>query len=153
MTLQLASLLETVNRNSYKRRLTGAGVLAKAFDTVSFEGLLYKLTDQNFAPCHVLIPWLPNFANDLPVSHIHVSWHAVGGPGWTRFPCDFQSVNGRHTYTTPPRGASAARRRHGFRCYVPRSMAFRRLSQQTGELAQGLEDHHPRLNDHRCALW
>jgi hypothetical protein len=45
-TLQLARLVERVNRNFDERRLTGAVFLdvAKAFDTVWVKGLLYKLT-------------------------------------------------------------------------------------------------------------
>jgi hypothetical protein len=50
MTLQLAHLVERVNRNFDERRLTGAVFLdvAKAFDTVWVKGLLYKLTVLNF---------------------------------------------------------------------------------------------------------
>jgi hypothetical protein len=49
-TLQLACLVERVNRNLDERRLTGAVFLdvAKAFDTVWVEGLLYKLTVLKF---------------------------------------------------------------------------------------------------------
>jgi hypothetical protein len=49
-TLQLARLVEIVNRNFDERRLTGAVFLdlAKAFDTVWVKGLLYKLTILNF---------------------------------------------------------------------------------------------------------
>jgi hypothetical protein len=48
--LQLARLVERVNRNFNERRLAGAVLLdmAKAFDTVWVEGLLYKLTILNF---------------------------------------------------------------------------------------------------------
>jgi hypothetical protein len=48
-TLQLARLVERVNRN-FERRLTGAVFLdvASAFDTVWVKGLLYKLTVLNF---------------------------------------------------------------------------------------------------------
>jgi hypothetical protein len=49
-TLQLARLVERVNRNLDERRLTGAVFLdaAKAFDTVWVKRLLYKLTVLNF---------------------------------------------------------------------------------------------------------
>jgi hypothetical protein len=49
-TLQLARFVEKVNKNLEERRLTGAVFLdvAKAFDTVWAEGLLYKLTVLNF---------------------------------------------------------------------------------------------------------
>jgi hypothetical protein len=45
MTLQMACLVERVNKNFDKRRLIGAVLLdvAKAFDTVWVKGLLYKL--------------------------------------------------------------------------------------------------------------
>jgi hypothetical protein len=49
-TLQVARLVERVNRNFDERRLTGAVFLdvVKAFDTVWVKGLLYKLTVLNF---------------------------------------------------------------------------------------------------------
>jgi hypothetical protein len=44
--LRLAHLVERITRNFGKKRLTGAVFLdvAKAFDTVWIDGLLYKLT-------------------------------------------------------------------------------------------------------------
>jgi hypothetical protein len=52
--LQLARL-ERITRNFSEKRLTGAVFLdvAKAFDTVWIDGLLYKLTLLNF-PYHVV---------------------------------------------------------------------------------------------------
>ena len=49
-TLQLARLVERVSNNFDERRLTGAVFLdvAKAFDTVWVDGLLYKLINLNF---------------------------------------------------------------------------------------------------------
>jgi hypothetical protein len=49
-SLQLARLFEIITRNFVEKRLTGAVFLdvAKAFDTVCIDGLLYKLTLQNF---------------------------------------------------------------------------------------------------------
>ena len=49
-SLQLVRLVERITRNFGERRLTGAVFLdvAKAFDTVWIEGLLYKLTVLNF---------------------------------------------------------------------------------------------------------
>jgi hypothetical protein len=51
-TLQLAHLVERVNRNFDERRLTSAVFLdvAKAFDTVWVKGLLSKITLYNFPP-------------------------------------------------------------------------------------------------------
>jgi hypothetical protein len=87
-----------------------------------------------------------------------MSWYAGwGGPGLTRLPCAVQSVCERHTYTLPPRRASAVRGRHGSRSHIPQSIAFRRLSgglsRLTGALAMGLEGHQrQRLEEHRCSL-
>ena len=49
-SLQLARLVEQITRNFGERRLTGPVFLdvAKAFDTVWIEGLLYMLTILNF---------------------------------------------------------------------------------------------------------
>jgi hypothetical protein len=49
-SLQLARFVERITRNFGKKRLTGAVFLdvAKAFDTVWIDGLLYKLTLLNF---------------------------------------------------------------------------------------------------------
>ena len=48
--LQLARLVERITRNFGEKRLTGAVFLdvAKAFDAVWIDGLLYKLTLLNF---------------------------------------------------------------------------------------------------------
>jgi hypothetical protein len=50
MSLQLALLVERITRNFGEKRLTGAVFLhvAKAFETVWSDGLLYKLTFLNF---------------------------------------------------------------------------------------------------------
>jgi hypothetical protein len=49
--LQLANLIERITRNFGKKRLTGAVFLdvAKAFDTVWIDGLLYKPMLLNFS--------------------------------------------------------------------------------------------------------
>jgi hypothetical protein len=49
-SLQLARLVERITRNIGEKRLTGAVLLdvAKAFETVWYDGLLYKLTLLNF---------------------------------------------------------------------------------------------------------
>jgi hypothetical protein len=51
---------------------------------------------------HILIPWRPDVPNVLPVSKIHMAWHAGWcGAGWTSLPSDVQSVCERHTHTFP----------------------------------------------------
>jgi len=54
-SLQLARLVESITRNFGEKRLTGAVFLdvAKAFDTVWIDVLLYKLTLLNFPSCIV----------------------------------------------------------------------------------------------------
>jgi hypothetical protein len=54
-SLQLVRLVERITRNFSEKRLTGAVFLdvAKAFDTVWIDGLLYKLTLPNF-PSYVV---------------------------------------------------------------------------------------------------
>jgi hypothetical protein len=54
-TLQLARLVERITRNFGEKRLTGAVFLyvAKAFDTIWIDGLLYKLTILNL-PSYVV---------------------------------------------------------------------------------------------------
>jgi retron-type reverse transcriptase len=49
-TSQLARFVQRITRNFGKKRLTGAVILdvAKAFDTVSIDGPLYRLTLLNF---------------------------------------------------------------------------------------------------------
>jgi hypothetical protein len=55
MSLQLVRLVERISRNFSEKRLTGAVFLdvAKAFDTVWIDGLLYKLTLLNFL-CYIV---------------------------------------------------------------------------------------------------
>jgi hypothetical protein len=56
--LQLSRLVERVNRNFDERRRTGAVFLDvdKAFDTVWFKSLLYRLTVLNF-PSNLVKPY------------------------------------------------------------------------------------------------
>jgi hypothetical protein len=55
MSVQLARLVERIARNFGEKRLTGAVFLdvAKAFDTVWIDGLLYQLTFLNL-PCYIV---------------------------------------------------------------------------------------------------
>jgi hypothetical protein len=76
---------------------------------------------------HILIPWLPDIPNVLPVSHIHTSWHAGWcGARWTRLPGAVEPVCERHTHTLSPRRVSAVCVRHGSSSHVPRYIASRR---------------------------
>ena len=57
-SLQLARLVERITRNFGEKRLTGAVFLdvAKAFDTVWINGLLYKLTLLNLPSYNLILP-------------------------------------------------------------------------------------------------
>jgi hypothetical protein len=81
-----------VTRNFGEKRLIGAVILdvAKAFDTVGVDGLLYKLTLLNFLS---ILNNPPDVRSVLPNSQIYPSWHeGWRGTGWTSFPCAAQSV-------------------------------------------------------------
>jgi hypothetical protein len=50
---------------------------------------------------HILTPWLPDVPNVVPVSHIHMSWHAGWyGAGWNRLSGAVQPVCERHPPAT-----------------------------------------------------
>jgi hypothetical protein len=72
-TLQLARLVERVNRNFDGRRLTGAISLDvdKVFDTVWFKGTLYKLTALNFPSYLVETITFTAEHSKHPSNHLH----------------------------------------------------------------------------------
>jgi hypothetical protein len=55
--MQVASLFDQITRNSSEKGVTGGGFLdvAKAFETVQIEGVLYKLTLLNL-PSYIVHP-------------------------------------------------------------------------------------------------
>jgi hypothetical protein len=83
-SLQLARLVERITRNFGEKRLTGAVFLdvAKAFDTVRIDGLLYKITLLNFPSYivyivyHLFIPPESDVRSVLPDGHVITSSHA-----------------------------------------------------------------------------
>ena len=82
--LQLARLVERITRKYGEKRLPGAVFLdvAKAFDTVCIDGLLYTLTLLNFPSYNLLIPPGSDVRSILPDGHVissrHTGW---GGSG------------------------------------------------------------------------
>jgi hypothetical protein len=130
-TLQLARLVERVDKNFEERLLTGAVFLdvAKAFDTIGQRPPLQANRPQlSILPGEnsTIIPRLPNFPNVLLLSHVHALCHAGWcGPGWTRIPCALQFVCKPHTHTQPPRRVSAIRGRHASRSHVSQSITSR----------------------------
>jgi hypothetical protein len=83
-SLQLARLVERITSNFGEKRLTGAVFLdvAKAFNTVWIDGLLYKLTLLNFPSYNLIVPPGSDVRSVLPNGHVISSRHAGwGGTG------------------------------------------------------------------------
>jgi len=85
--LQLARLVERITRNFGEKRLTGTVFLdvAKAFDTVWIDGLLYKLTLLNFPSyiVHTTYSYLRGWTSKRPSKRPRHLVEAYG-PGWLR---------------------------------------------------------------------
>jgi hypothetical protein len=122
-TLQLACLVEIVNRIFDERRLTGAlfSNVAKAFDNMWVRGLLYKLTVLNIPSSLVttVTSYLDcrAFQTSFPsaTSTRRVMW---AGVAQARLPYTLQPVCTPHTHTIPPRRLSAVRRQYSYRSHV-----------------------------------
>ena len=91
--LWLARLVERITRNFGEKRLTGAVFLdvAKSFDTVGIDGLLYNLTLRNvpsYSPYNLILPQWSDVRSVLPGGHVISSRHAGwGSPGGIDLPC------------------------------------------------------------------
>ena len=86
-SLQLARLVERITRNFGEKGLTGAVFLdvAKAFDTVWIDGLLYKITLLNFPSylVHTISSYLRGGRSKLPSRRPRHLVEACG-PEWLR---------------------------------------------------------------------
>jgi hypothetical protein len=100
-SLHLARLVERVSKNFGERRLTGVVFLdvAKAFDTVWIDGLLFKLTAL-MLPSYLVktisslpLPLQQDVRGVPPNGHIQTSWHAAWrSTRGTNLSCFVQSV-------------------------------------------------------------
>jgi hypothetical protein len=128
-SLQLARLVERTTRNFREKRLTGTVFLnvAKAFETVWIEGLLYKLTLLNF-PSYIVhtISYLHGQMFEVSfqtttASH-RVMWAGVAQGGFISSVLFSQYVN---NMPSPSHHVQLAplRRRHGHRSHVPQADA------------------------------
>jgi hypothetical protein len=98
-SLQLVRLVEKITRNFGEKRLTGVVFLdvAKAFDTVWIDGLLYKLTLLNF-PSYIaqtISPYLLGRTIEEPFQMATSSrrgMRAGVAQGWIDLSCPLQSV-------------------------------------------------------------
>ena len=109
-SLQLARLVEKITRNFGEKRLTGAVFLdvAKAFDTVGIDGLLYKLTLLNFPSyiVHTISSYLRGRTFEASFQTATSSRRGMRA-GVVQGP--LQSVRQRHALTLAPRRVSPLR--------------------------------------------
>ena len=133
MSLQLARLVERITRNFGEKRLTGAVVLgvAKAFDTVWIDGLLYKLTLLNF-PSYIV----HSFSSYLWGRTFEASFHTAtssrrgmraGVAQGGLISCPLQSLCQRHAPTLAPRRVSPLCGRHGHHSHVSQADSARQV--------------------------
>jgi len=129
-SLNLASLVERITRNFGEKRLAGAGFLdvAKAFNTVWIDGLLYKLKLLNF-PSYIVHTILYYLRDRTFEASLQTARHLVEayGMGWIDLPCLLQSVCQRHAVTLAPRRVGPLLGRHGHQSRVPQADAARQL--------------------------
>jgi len=131
-SLHLARLVKRITRNFGEKRLSGADFLdvAKAFDTVWINGLLYKLTLLNF-PSYI-VHTIPSYFRDgrskrrsrRPSSRRGMK--AGVAQGGLISPVLF-SLCQRHALTFAPRPVSSLRGLHGHHSHVPQADAARQL--------------------------
>ena len=152
---QLARLVERITRNFGEKTLTGTVFLdvAKAFDTVSIDGLLSKLKLLNFPSYNLLVPPASDVRSVLPdgffISSKHARW---GGLGWIDFPCPFQSLRQRHITLEPSR-VSPLRGLLGSHSNVPQTDAARQLPgvlpQRPSTVVERIENRHKCFQEQR----
>ena len=132
-SLQLASLVKRITKNFGEKRLTGAGFLdvAKAFDTVWIDGLLYKRTLLN-SPSYI-VHTISSYLRDRTfeasfqtATSSRRGMKAGVAQGGLISPVLF-SLCQRHALTLAPRRFSSLRRRHGHHSHVPQTDAARKL--------------------------
>jgi hypothetical protein len=111
-SLQLARLVERIARDFCEKRLTGAVILdvAKAFDNVWIEGLLFKLTLLNRPSylVHTILSYLRGWTSKHPFRWPRHLVEAYG-LGWHKgvdLSCPLQFVRQRQALTLTPRRVS-----------------------------------------------
>jgi hypothetical protein len=108
-SLQLARLVERITKNTGEKRLTSAVFLdvAKAYDTIWIDCLLYKLTIQNSRPTLSIQSHLNFWVGRLrrPSRRPRHLFEAcgLGGAWWIHLPCTLQSVCQRHAHSIASR--------------------------------------------------
>ena len=148
-SLQLARLVERITRNFGEKRLTGAVFLdvAKAFDTVWIEGLLYKLTLLNFPSyiVHTISSYLRGRTFEESFNTATSSRRGWGGSGWIDLTCPLQSVCQRHALILAPRRVIPLCGWHGHNSHVPQADPARQLhgvlTQRPSMVVERMENH------------
>jgi hypothetical protein len=133
-SLHVARLVERITRNIGKNGLKGAVflIVAKAFDTVLIDGLLYKLTLLTF-PSYIVLTissYLRGWTFEASFQTATSSCRGMRprvAQGKISLPCPLQSVRQRHDLTLAPRRVSYLRDCHGHQSHVPKSDAARHL--------------------------
>ena len=133
MSLQLSRLVGRITRNFGETRLTGAVFLdvAKAFDTVCIDGLLYKLTFLNFPSyiVHTVSSYLRGrmFEASFQAATSSRRGMRAGVAQGGLISRLLQSVCQRYVLTLEPRRVSPLRGRHGHHSHVLQADAARQL--------------------------
>jgi hypothetical protein len=130
-------LVERINRNFGEKRLTGAVFLdvAKAFDTIWSDGLLYKLTLLNLPSyifhtirsCFQVRMFKASYQMATPSPRGMRAGVAQGGSGWIDLPCYLQSVCQEHAFTLAPCRVNSLCGRRDHHSHVPQAGAARQL--------------------------
>jgi hypothetical protein len=152
-SLQLDRLVERITMNFGEKRLTGAVFLdvAKAFDTVWIDGLLYKLTLLNFPSytVHTISSYLRD--RTLEASFQTATSFRRGikfgvSQGGLISPILFKSVCQRHGFTLAPRRVSSLRGLYGHHSHFPQADAAHQLPevipQRPSTVVEGMGNRH-----------
>jgi hypothetical protein len=132
-SLQLARLVERITRYFGEKRLTGAVFLdvAKSFDTVWIDGLIYKLTLLNLPSyfVHTISSYLRGrtFEASFQTSMSYRRGMRAGVAQGVLISPVRQSLRQRHALTLTTRLVSPLRGRHGHHSHVPQADAARQL--------------------------
>jgi len=124
-SLQLARLVERITRKFGEKKLTGAVFLdvAKAFNTVWIDGLLYKLTLLNFSSylVHTISSYLRGRTIEASFKTATSSRRGMrerSGSGCVDLPCPLQSVCQRQAHTLAPRRFNPLHGRYGRHTHI-----------------------------------
>ena len=153
--LHLARLIDRVSRNFGERRLTGffAGHNIGRQSPLQTNSPYFPLILRKKS---FFLPVWSGVCSNLPISHIHSSWHAVWrGSGWNNFSRALQSISATCLYH-PTTLSGSLRARHVHHSHVPAASTARYLpgaiSQRPRVVAERTEDHYQCLEEYCDAV-